>query len=187
MRVNLEKHAHLLSRIIVAMLFLITSFAVVVAVPASSLALQTTPVSPTAVGISVKLAATATGFSSPEYMFKAKYTSPGGTVWQTLRAYSPTTYYYWTPTEAHDYTVIAYTREVGSIDPYTLYREYSLKVNPAASSINVFYSPVSPVETGVPITFSPTAVGGGTMEYSYKVKYLSGGNYVWQTLRGMSP
>ncbi|MEI7831918.1 MAG: ice-binding family protein [bacterium] len=187
MRVNLEKHAQLLSRLIVAMLLLITCFVVAVAAPASSLELKTTPISPTAVGISVTLAATATGFSSPEYMFKAKYTSPGGTVWQTLRAYSPTTYYYWTPTEAHDYTVIAYTREVGSAAPYTLYREYPLKVNPAVSSLNVFYSPFSPVETNVPITFSPTAVGGGTLEYSYKAKYLSGGSYVWQTLRGMSP
>lgn len=190
---NRKMNSKLLLRTFVTILFLFACFMQAIAAPEaaplgsaplSNLELKVSTVSPTAVGISVKLIAVPTGGISLEYMFKVKYSTPAGYIWQTVRNYAPTTYCFWTPAEAHDYTIIAYAREVGSKATYDLYRDRLLTVKPAVSMLNVFMYPSSPVEVGVPITFSPTAVGGGTLEYSYKVKYLSGGSYVWETLRG---
>jgi len=161
-------------------------YTVIPFVPVDTLEMNISPVSPTAVGAQVKIKAIATGGGVYEYMFKAKYASPSGYVWQTLQGYGPNAVCIWTPTEAHTYTVIAYVRERGSLVPYTLYREQFVTVNPTATGINVKVTPVSPSKVGLPIVFSSTAIGGGTLEYSYKAKYLLGGNYIWQTLRDFS-
>ncbi len=152
----------------------------------SMLAMTISPVSPTAVGAQVKIKAIATGGGILEYMFKAKYATPSGFVWQTLQDYSQNSICIWSPSEAHVYTVIAYVREKGSSVPYSLYREQFITVNPTATGINVKVTPPNTTKIGVPVTFSPTTIGGGTLEYSYKVKYLAGNTYVWQLLRSYS-
>lgn len=182
----------LLPRLVVAMLLLLSALTLAVpgraatVAPIASLDLTIAPTSPTAVGISVELSAVATGGTALEYQFQARYTGSSGTVSLTLQDYSLANSCFWTPTEAHDYTIVSYVRETGTI-PYAIRRESLLKVNPAISGLSVVALPVSPVETGVPITFSPTPVDGGTLEYRYEAKYsIGGGSYFSETLREYS-
>ncbi len=157
-----------------------------VKLPVSSLALNVAPVSPTAVGNQIKMTAVATSGAKLEYQFRAKYTTPGGSVWTTIRSYGSNPICFWTPTEAQVFTIIAYVREQGTTIPYAAYREYIMTVKPAANCLNVKMTPYAQAAVNTPITFSVTPVGGGTMEYAMKVKYWDGGAYVWSNVRDYS-
>jgi hypothetical protein len=81
--------------------------------------LTVTPaVSPPRVGTALTLTATSTGGVNLEYLFKAKYTTPGGTVWVPIRAYGPESECVWIPAVATRYTIYVYVREVGSTAAY---------------------------------------------------------------------
>jgi len=154
----------------------------------TSLALTVSLASPTAVGTPVLLTATPNTPGALEYKFRTKYEDANGVyVWSTLQEYSTKNTCTWTPPEAHVYTIIAYTRLVGTAIPYLLYRDQLITVKPAVTDLHVVLSLTSPTAVGTPVKLSTTQVNGGTVEYRFRVKYqLPDTTYTWITLQEYS-
>jgi len=153
-----------------------------------ALDLKVSVVSPTAVGIPVKLTATFNGSSNMEYKFRVKYPNAQGvSVWQTVQEYSSKNSCTWIPAEAHAYTVIAYARIAGTTVSYLLYRDLLLTVNSPVTDLRVNINPAAPTASGMPVKLSVSPVNGGTLEFRFKVKYqLMDGSYFWKTLQEYS-
>ncbi|MEI7832509.1 MAG: SUMF1/EgtB/PvdO family nonheme iron enzyme [bacterium] len=153
----------------------------------TSLKLTVSLASPTAVGMRVNLTATPDTPGALEYKFRVKYTdTAGSSVWTTVQEYSTKNTCTWTPPEAHIYTIVAYTRLQGTAIPYLLYRDQVITVKPAITDISVIVSPASPDALRL-IQMSVYSVNGGTVEYSFKVKYRSVNNtYIWHTIKEYS-
>ena len=182
-------HQHfLVTKIIILLLLCLTGTLSWGANP-TSLSLTTSVISPTAVGTRITLTATPNGPGAMEYQFKVKYVGPTGTyVWETLQSYGINNTCIWTPSEVHDYTIIAYARLQGTAISYLLYRDMLMSVKPVVTDIRVGTSLTSPTAVGAPVKLTVTGrTNGGTLEYNFRVKYqLPDLSYIWQTVQEYS-
>lgn len=157
--------------------------------PVSAVKLTAACASPTGVGTPVKLTATPTDGGTLEYKFHALYNDAGG-VQQTeaIRDYAPGNTTTWSPKLVTSYTVVALVREIGKVVPFEQMSEIdSYTVVLALRTLMLKSSTGSSAKAGVPVKFTATVTGGGTLEYQFRAKYTSPSGIIWQTLKVYGP
>lgn len=99
--------------------------------PITAITLAVTPTSPQVINTPVQLTATAAGGWQVEYLFRAGRQDATGWHWTEIRGFHTANTCSWTPLSAGTYTLVAYTREVGSLAAYQQYATCVFKVAPA--------------------------------------------------------
>jgi hypothetical protein len=141
---------------------------------------------PAAPGTTVEWTAVAAGGPTPlEYQFHLYRPSVG---WTVGRAYGASPSWHWTPSEADDYAVQVWVREVGSTAAYQAWRG-SGTVRVAAGPVETLTLSVNqefPVAGPVPIVLTAQA-SGGTAPLEYQVWVLDVTTGVWAVGRAWGP
>jgi hypothetical protein len=131
--------------------------------------------------------ASVTGSGTVEYQFWV-YSASAGT-WSIARAWDVNSGFVWTPTAAGTYAVQVWARLQGQ----TAYQYKSsgfFSVTTTASEVvpvtitSLTSTPAPPFAAGVPVTWSATATGPSTLEYTYWMYRSSTG--AWTQVRGYS-
>jgi formylglycine-generating enzyme required for sulfatase activity len=145
--------------------------------------LSSTPPSPVRVGTPVTLRVVATPAGAVAYKFRVGIKSGASYGWTTLRDYSTTATCPWTPATAATYSLAVYARAVGSTAAYEAFTTLALTVKEPLASVGLAASPRAPQTVGTPVTLTASPVGGGQVEYKFRVGLKSGGVYQWTELR----
>jgi N-acetylmuramoyl-L-alanine amidase len=137
---------------------------------------KTDKASPELAGSKIKLTSSASGSANLLYKFSAY----DGTSWKTLKDYSSTNYYYWTPTKAVRYTIKAEVKDdsTGKLVSKTAY--YTIYPNLVISSVKT--SLASPQLVKAKINISAFASGGSSRLYKFRIH----DGLTWRTVRDYS-
>jgi formylglycine-generating enzyme required for sulfatase activity len=145
--------------------------------------LSSTPPSPVRIGTPVTLRAVATSAGAVAYKFRVGIKSGTSYGWTTLREYSTTATCPWTPAAAATYSLVVYARTVGSTAAYEAFTTLAFTVKEPLAGVGLSASPRTPQTVGTPVTLTASPVGGGQVEYKFRVGIKSGGVYQWTELR----
>lgn len=146
----------------------------------SALSLTAVPSSPTSLGITTRLTATATGGGTLRYWFRAKLHN--ASIWTDLQAYNTYRNCLWRPLVAGDYDVQVLAKETGSTNTSDISTTISFSYKPAISAVNLTSTTATPTTVGTAVPLTATVTGGGTVLYWFR---LNNGK-VWSTLQAYS-
>ena len=119
------------------------------------------------------MTAQAVGGAVVEYRFRAGYVDATSTwQWVDLQTYSTNTTCYWTPTAAHNYTLVVWAREVGHTASYEAYCPVTLQTVSPVSAVSLTVSPSASQPINLQATFTATVVGGMNNQYFYTASYF---------------
>ena len=146
--------------------------------PATGATLSPSLASPRNTGTAITFTALGSGGVGPlQYKFLV---AQGAGAAQTVRNWSTTATYAWTPTTAASYTVSVWVRSAGvTVDAAQASAQVAYTINtPAPSAVtsaSISASVASPQGTGAPITFSASASGGvGPRQYKFLMQTNGG-------------
>jgi hypothetical protein len=143
---------------------------------AASVSITTDKTSPQAPGTTVAWTANATGSSTPHYKFQLF----DGATWSTVRDWSASNTYTWTPVLAGaNYRVSVWARDASSTDVYEATNEGYFAIaapTPTVSipvtkvtAVSLRTNLVAPQAAGTKITWTATAVGGSSPQYKWQL------------------
>ena len=153
------------------------------------------PPSPSAVGTTIKVVASATACANPLYEFWVL--PPGGSAYQLLQAYSTTAIFTWNTSglAPGDYRFSVWARDANSTglggnqfgrwDAYDDSLVYTL-ATPACSGLTASASPPSPTGIGTTVTVTAQASGCPNPNPLYQFWVLPPGGNAYQLLRAYS-
>jgi len=132
-----------------------------------TVSLTAAPASPQVTNTAIKLTATATNVTSPQYRFTAANGSGAATV---LQDYSTTSTCTWTPTTTGTYTLQVLARQTGTTQIASITKQLSYTITaptPALSAVNLTASPASPQAVNTAVKLTATATGGTSVQYRF--------------------
>jgi formylglycine-generating enzyme required for sulfatase activity len=149
-----------------------------------SVDLQPNRSGPEAVGMPILLTATSTANTAVQYKFRVGVRVGAAYNWSTLQEYSSVSTLMWVPTVSTTYSLVIYARSSGSSVAYEQYKSIGFVINPAPlAGVRLHISPQPMQLVGAPVHLEAEAFGGLTPQFKYRVAFLDGTRYVWETLR----
>ena len=157
----------------------------IASVRVASVSITTDKPSPQPPGTSIVWHATATGGAAPQYKFQLF----DGATWATVRDWSTSSTYQWTPAIARpNYRVSVWARSTGSSDIYEATNEGYFVINeavaaaPRVTKVALGTNLPSPQPPGTAITWIATAADGRAPQYKFQL--FDGAT--WTTVRDWS-
>ncbi len=151
--------------------------------PLTGVTLGAAPAGPQPVEAAITLTAVAAGGDVVDYAFRAGYQSGGEWVWQMLQEFSEHATCTWTPTTARTWTLEVSARERGYAGTLSAQVAYTTFMPQVVSGVNLIASPTTSQVIGQSVTLTAVPVHGRQPRYKFFAGYLSGGAWVWLTLR----
>jgi uncharacterized repeat protein (TIGR01451 family) len=141
----------------------------------SGVSLSATPNAPVAPGVAVRLKAAAAGGLSVAYRFDVvRKNGDGTTTPVTTRDAGATGTCVWTPMAAGTYALTVTATDSADLDALATQTLDDFIVNAPITGLTFTATPGAPAATGMAVTLSATAIGGGTPEYRFVVAYRDG-------------
>ncbi|MBS4536834.1 SH3 domain-containing protein, partial [Clostridium sp. D2Q-11] len=120
---------------------------------------------------------TPVGAENVEYQYQIKDNDK----WITVKNYSDTDTYTYTPTASGDYVIRVNARVKGTSQVVS--KELSVKVLEVLEDVNLAIDKEKSTHINIPVTISATPIGTENVEYKYMVSYNSG---EWEVLKDYS-
>jgi len=157
----------------------------------TGVSLAVTPPAPQPLGTQITLTATPQGGTTVEYLFGVWYLSGGTQRWVTLRNYAANPVFVDKPPITGALTFEVRAREVGATAYVSRQASFVIGTTPppppppptGLTAVSLSITPASPRPRGTTLTLTATPTGGTTVEYQFRVGYISNGVFTWRALR----